>query len=58
MLNDYYLHLQYTLNGKKVEIAVKMILSGKDALNRACIVNPESLDLYKNIPEIEAFRNG
>ena len=45
--------IPYTINGKKVEIAVKKILKGEDVLNRDALANPESLDLYKNIPALK-----
>eukprot|EP00761_Pharyngomonas_kirbyi_P012525 gb/GECH01012552.1/.p1 GENE.gb/GECH01012552.1/~~gb/GECH01012552.1/.p1 ORF type:complete len:664 (+),score=148.12 gb/GECH01012552.1/:1-1992(+) len=38
--------IPYTLNGKKVEVAVKKILSGKEVHNRSAMANPSSLDLY------------
>lgn len=44
--------IPYTINMKKVEIAVKKIIHGEPVLNRDSLVNPESLDLYKNIPEL------
>ena len=44
--------IPYTLNGKKVEIAVTKIIHGEDVTNRDALANPESLDLYKNIPEL------
>ncbi|MFQ6607143.1 MAG: acetoacetate--CoA ligase [Fidelibacterota bacterium] len=43
----------YTINGKKVEIAVKKIIHGEEVLNRDALANPESLELYKHIPELE-----
>jgi len=46
--------IPYTINGKKVEIAVKKILKGEDVLNRDALANPESLDLYKNIPALKS----
>ena len=46
--------IPYTINGKKVEIAVKKILKGEDILNRDALANPESLDLYKNIPALKS----
>jgi acetoacetyl-CoA synthetase len=39
----------YTLNGKKVEVAVKKIIHGEDVLNRDALKNPESLDEYAGI---------
>ena len=43
----------YTINGKKVEIAVKKIIRGDEVLNRDALANPESLDLYRHLPELE-----
>lgn len=45
--------IPYTINGKKVEIAVKKIIHGDEALNRDALANPESLDLYRDIPELK-----
>lgn len=36
-----------TINGKKVEIAVKKIISGIDVKASSTVVNPECLDLYR-----------
>jgi acetoacetyl-CoA synthetase len=44
--------IPYTLSGKKVEVAVKQIISGEDVGNRGALANPESLDLYSNIPAL------
>ena len=43
----------YTLNGKKVEIAVKKLIHGEDVLNRDALANPQVLDYFKGlkIPE-------
>ena len=41
--------IPYTINGKKVEIAVKKIIQGKEVQNRSALANPESLELYKNL---------
>jgi acetoacetyl-CoA synthetase len=45
--------IPYTLTGKKVEIAVKKILNGENAPPGTALANPESLSLYKNIPELK-----
>ncbi|XP_059264179.1 acetoacetyl-CoA synthetase isoform X3 [Mustela nigripes] len=45
----------YTLNGKKVEVAVKQIIAGKDVEHRGAFSNPEALDLYRDIPELQDF---
>jgi len=41
--------IPYTINGKKVEIAVKKIIHGEDVTNKDALTNPKSLDLYKNL---------
>ena len=46
--------IPYTINLKKVEIAVKKIIQGKDVTNRDALANPEVLDFYKNIPELQS----
>jgi hypothetical protein len=43
----------YTINMKKVEIAVMKIIHGQPVLNRDALKNPESLDLFRNIPELK-----
>jgi len=45
--------IPYTINGKKVELAVKNIIDGKDVTNIDALSNPESLDFYKNIDIIK-----
>ena len=44
--------IPYTLSGKKVELAVKKIIDGKEVINRDALTNPDSLDLYSSIPEL------
>jgi acetoacetyl-CoA synthetase len=43
----------YTLNMKKVELAVKKIIEGQPVLNRDALGNPEALDCYVNIKELQ-----
>ncbi|NOZ03047.1 MAG: acetoacetate--CoA ligase [FCB group bacterium] len=45
--------IPYTINGKKVELAVKKIIHGEEVANRDALANPEALELYKNIPELQ-----
>ncbi|XP_032732388.1 acetoacetyl-CoA synthetase isoform X1 [Lontra canadensis] len=47
--------IPYTLNGKKVEVAVKQIIAGKAVEHRGAFSNPEALDLYRDIPELQDF---
>jgi acetoacetyl-CoA synthetase len=43
-----------TINGKKVEIAVKQILSGKDVTPSATVQNPEAMGWFKRYRELES----
>ena len=51
-VKNHVCSLQYTVNSKKVEIAVKRIISGEDVKQRGALANPQSLDLFYNIPEL------
>ncbi len=44
--------IPYTLNMKKVELAVKKVIQGEPVMNRDALRNPEALDLYKDLPEL------
>ena len=44
--------IPYTINGKKIEIAVKRTIHGEDVPNKDALVNPQALELYKNLPEL------
>lgn len=44
--------IPYTLNMKKVEIAVKKVIEGKPVKNKDALLNPQALDHYANIPEL------
>ncbi|MFO8050018.1 MAG: acetoacetate--CoA ligase, partial [Desulfosudaceae bacterium] len=43
----------YTLNMKKVELAVKRIIEGGKATNRDALKNPQCLDYYQDLPELQ-----
>jgi len=45
--------IPYTLNMKKVELAVKKVIQGQEVLNKDALSNPESLDFFANIPELK-----
>ena len=45
--------IPYTMNGKKVELAIKQILDNEPVLNIDALKNPETLKYFKNIPELE-----
>jgi len=41
-----------TINGKITEIAVRDIIHGREVGNKDALISPESLELFKNIPEL------
>lgn len=45
--------IPYTISMKKVEIAVREIIHGRPVYNQDALKNPESLELYKNISELQ-----
>ena len=44
--------IPYTINGKKVELAVKHIIQDIEVKNQDSLANPEVLDYYKEIEEL------
>ncbi|MCG6168677.1 acetoacetate--CoA ligase [Leptospira sanjuanensis] len=45
--------IPYTINMKKVEIAVKRTVQGEPVTNKEALSNPESLEYYKNLLELQ-----
>ena len=45
--------IPYTINGKKVEIAVRKIIVGSTVTNQDALANPESLDFYRDLPDLQ-----
>jgi acetoacetyl-CoA synthetase len=45
--------IPYTLNMKKVELAVKKIVQGQPVLNKDALSNPEALDYYADMKELQ-----
>ena len=45
--------IPYTINGKKVEIAVKRIIHGLDVTNKDALANPESLEFYQELEQLK-----
>jgi Acyl-coenzyme A synthetases/AMP-(fatty) acid liga ses len=41
--------IPYTINGKKVEIAIKKIIHGQPIGNKDALANPECLEHFKGI---------
>lgn len=44
--------IPYTINGKKVELAVRKVIHGQEVNNREVLANPQALELYRNLPEL------
>jgi len=44
----------YTLNMKKVELAVKKMIEGKEVKNKDALKNPESLNFFGNLEELNS----
>ena len=44
--------IPYTLNMKKVEIAVRKVIHNEEVKNKDALRNPECLEFFKNIPEL------
>ncbi len=42
-----------TISGKIVEIAVRDVIHGKTVANTDALANPEALNLYKNLAELQ-----
>ncbi len=45
--------IPYTISGKKVEVAVRKLIHGQEVKNRDALANPESLELYADLPELQ-----
>lgn len=46
--------IPYTINMKKVELAVKNVIHGEPVLNRDALANPEALELYRDLVELRS----
>jgi len=46
--------IPYTLNMKKVELAVKKMVEGKEVKNKDALKNPEALDFFGNIEALQS----
>ncbi len=44
--------IPYTINMKKVELAVRNVIHGEPVKNRDALANPEALELYRDLPEL------
>ncbi|MEW6261633.1 MAG: acetoacetate--CoA ligase [Thermodesulfobacteriota bacterium] len=46
--------IPYTINMKKVELAVRNVIHGRPVTNRDALANPESLELYADLEELKS----
>jgi acetoacetyl-CoA synthetase len=46
--------IPYTINGKKVELAVKNVIHNQPVTNLSALANPESLKYYKDLEELKS----
>ncbi|MRR33241.1 acetoacetate--CoA ligase [bacterium] len=46
--------IPYTINMKKVELAVRNVIHGEPVLNRDALANPEALDLYRDLEDLRS----
>ena len=42
-----------TISGKIVELAVRKVVLGEEVKNKDALANPEALELFKNLPELQ-----
>lgn len=52
---DSILLFQYTINMKKVEVPVRRIIEGQKLTATGSLANPNCLDYYRNIPELNQW---
>ena len=45
--------IPYTLNMKKVELAVKKVIHGEQVLNKDALMNPKALDCYAELKQLK-----
>jgi acetoacetyl-CoA synthetase len=45
--------IPYTINMKKVELAVRSVIHGEEVTNREALAKPEALELYRDLEELE-----
>ena len=45
--------IPYTISGKKVELAVRQVIHGEEVLNKDALGNPDALDRYVDLPDLQ-----
>ncbi len=46
--------IPYTISDKKVELAVQNVVHGREVKNKDALANPEALDCYVDLPELQS----
>ena len=46
--------LPRTINGKLVELAVRDVVHGRPVKNLDALANPQALDFFRDLPELQA----
>ena len=46
--------IPYTINMKKVELAVRNVIHGKPVTNKDAMANPQALELYEDLPDLQS----
>lgn len=46
--------IPYTINMKKVELAVRNVIHGRPVVNKEALANPQALELYKDLPQLRS----
>ncbi|CAF0817531.1 unnamed protein product [Rotaria sordida] len=47
--------IPYTINMKKVEVPIRRIIEGRQIHATGSLANPDCLDYYRNIPELNKW---
>jgi len=46
--------IPYTISGKKVELAVRKVVEGREVANKDALAKPQALDCFKDLPELQS----
>lgn len=51
-VKSFFSFKQYTVSGKKVEVAVRQTINRERVVNKGSLINPDVLDYFSNLPEL------
>ncbi len=46
--------IPYTISGKKVELAVRKVVEGREVANKDALANPQALNCFKDLPQLQS----